>query len=133
MSTVVQAKKLAVEAALSVADEVAKGVVSARDLEGAAEAECRALFGMVVGVGDPLWGLHVDVARQVLSLGGVPANELAEWLAVARGVNLAGPHGAPAATLTDEQGSGGVVVPEVWTEAAVDEVMAWPDVEANDV
>lgn len=80
----VEAMRQAVDAALSVADEVAKGILNAADLDAAAEAECRQLFGMVVGPDDPLWELHVNVARQVLSLSGVPANELAEWLAVAR-------------------------------------------------
>lgn len=83
MSTVA-ARKHAVAAALSVADEVAKGILAPASLDVAAEAECRALFGMVVGPTDPLWELHVDVARQVLSLDGVPADELAEWLAVRR-------------------------------------------------
>lgn len=83
MSTVA-ARKHAVNAALSVADEVAKGVLAPDSLDVAAEAECRALFGAVVGPADPLWELHVDVARQVLSLDGVPADELAEWLAVRR-------------------------------------------------
>ena len=39
--------------------------------------ECRELFGTVLP-------LHVDIARQVLALDGMPADELAEWLAVAR-------------------------------------------------
>ena len=46
--------------------------------------KCRELFGTVVGDGDPLWDLHRDIARQVLALDGVPADELSEWLAVAR-------------------------------------------------
>lgn len=78
------AKRHTVDAALSVADEVAKGLLDPLALDVAAADECRALFGMVVGPADPLWELQVDVARQVLSLDGVPADELAEWLAVRR-------------------------------------------------
>lgn len=79
-----EAMRAAVDAALAVADDVANGRVSPSQLEAAAAEECQALFGAVVGAGDALWELHVDVARQVLALGGVPANELAEWLAVTR-------------------------------------------------
>ena len=46
--------------------------------------ECRDLFGVVDGPNDALWSLHVGIARQVLALGGVPADELSEWIAVAR-------------------------------------------------
>jgi hypothetical protein len=49
-----------------------------------AETECRELFGTVVGEGDPLRGLHRDIARQALARDGVPADELSECLAVAR-------------------------------------------------
>lgn len=74
----------AIKAASSVARDVADGRLDPADLEATAVAECRALFGTVAGPGDPLWALHLDVARQVLALDGVPADELAEWLAVAR-------------------------------------------------
>lgn len=74
----------AIKAASSVARDVADGRLDPADLEATAVAECRALFGTVGGPGDPLWAVHLDVARQVLALDGVPADELAEWLAVAR-------------------------------------------------
>lgn len=74
----------AIKAASSVARDVADGRLNPADLEATAVAECRALFGTVAGPGDPLWAVHLDVARQVLALDGVPADELAEWLAVAR-------------------------------------------------
>lgn len=74
----------AIKAAASVARDVADGKLAAANLEAAAAAECRALFGTVAGPDDPLWPLQVDIARQVLALDGVPADELAEWLAVAR-------------------------------------------------
>ena len=53
---------------------------------GSAERQSRtaALFGVVAGPTDALWSLHVDIARQVLAKGGVSADELSEWLAVAR-------------------------------------------------
>lgn len=34
--------------------------------------------------GDALWPLQLDVCRAVLAAGGIPPDELAEWLAVAR-------------------------------------------------
>jgi hypothetical protein len=74
----------AIKAASSVARDVADGRLDLADLDATAVAQCRALFGTVAGPGDPLWALHLDVARQVLALDGVPADELAEWLAVAR-------------------------------------------------
>lgn len=73
-----------ITAAASIARDAAEGRLAPTDLEATAVAECRALFGAVAGPGDPLWDLQVGVARQVLSLDGVPADELAEWLAVAR-------------------------------------------------
>lgn len=73
-----------IRAAASVARDVTEGRVSTVDLETVAADECRELFGVVAGPSDPLWSLHVDIARQVLGLGGVPADEIQEWLAVAR-------------------------------------------------
>jgi hypothetical protein len=77
-------KRDAIESAMSVADDVAQGRLAPIDLERQAVAECRELFGTVAGEGDVLWDLHLDIARQVLALDGVPADELSEWLAVAR-------------------------------------------------
>lgn len=74
----------AIKAASSVARDVADGRLAPAELEQHAVTECRELFGTVAGPGDPLWALHLDVARQVLGLDGIPADELAEWLAVAR-------------------------------------------------
>lgn len=76
--------EIIVKAAMSVARDAAEGQVSTSDLERTIAEECRALFGVVRGPDDPLWALHAEVARQVLSQSGVPIDELAEWLAVAR-------------------------------------------------
>lgn len=85
-----QAKRNAVNAALDVADDVAKGNLDPADLEAAAVEECRRLFATVTGPEDPLWGVHVAVARQVLAVGGgIPADEIAEWLAVTRSAEAA--------------------------------------------
>ncbi|GAB1811844.1 flagellar hook-length control protein [Mycobacterium sp. MUNTM1] len=75
-----------IKAAASIARDAAEDRLSPADLEHQAAMECRALFGTVAGPDDPLWPLHVDIARQVLALDGVPSDELAEWLAVARRV-----------------------------------------------
>lgn len=71
-------------AVMQVAKDLAEGRVTPAEVEGPAVAQCEALFARVAGVGDPLWELQCDVARRVLAAGGVPANELAEWLAVTR-------------------------------------------------
>lgn len=76
--------KAVVKAALAVAKDVAEGRVSPAQLDDAALEACRSVFGTVAGPDDPLWPLQADVARQVLAAGGVPANELQEWLAVQR-------------------------------------------------
>lgn len=74
----------AIKAAASVARDVADGKLPVPDLQTQAVTELRQLFGAVVGEGDACWELQLDAARQVLAAGGIPADELAEWLAVAR-------------------------------------------------
>ncbi|WP_396913215.1 flagellar hook-length control protein [Mycolicibacterium sp.] len=73
-----------IKAASSIARDVADGRLSPTDLEHHAIAELREMVGTVAGPDDPAWSLQCDIARQVLALDGVPADELAEWLAVAR-------------------------------------------------
>ncbi len=73
-----------VTAAMSIAKDAAEGKLSLTDLEQQTVTELRDLFGTVVGEGDPLWSLHVDIARQAIALGALSADELSEWLAVAR-------------------------------------------------
>ncbi|ORB40945.1 hypothetical protein [Mycobacterium persicum] len=75
-------KRDAINGAMSLADDVAQGRVDPAALEAQAVADVRALFGTVVGPDDLAWPVQVEVARQVLGLGGIPADELAEWLAV---------------------------------------------------
>lgn len=74
----------AIKAAASVARDVADGKLSPADIQAQAVAECRELFGTVIGEDDPLWSLHADVARQAVSLGALSADELSEWAAVMR-------------------------------------------------
>lgn len=74
----------AIKAASSVARDVADGRLTPADLEAQLDIELRELVGVVVGEGDPLYALQCEIARGVLAVGGVPADELAEWLAVAR-------------------------------------------------
>jgi hypothetical protein len=74
----------AIKAASSVARDIADGRVSPSELEGQAVAELRDMVGEVVGPDDPAWPLQCDITRRVLALDGLPADELAEWLAVAR-------------------------------------------------
>lgn len=79
------AKSAAVDAAMTLAEDVVTGRLDPAALDAAAAAEARALFGRVEGPGDPLWELHVDVFRQVLAVGGAcSADELSEWVAVYR-------------------------------------------------
>jgi hypothetical protein len=73
-----------IKAAASVARDTAEGRLSPAELEATAVAECRALFGSVTGPDDPLWPLQIEVCRNVLAQKGIPADELTEWLSVAR-------------------------------------------------
>ena len=73
-----------IDAAMDVAKDLAEGRLNAADLTAAVAQEQRALFATVVGPGDALWDVHVDVARQGLAAGGIDEGELAEWLAVTR-------------------------------------------------
>lgn len=77
-------KAAGIKAAMAVARDIADAKLDPADLTAQFAADARSLFGAVVGPDDPLWPVQLDVARQVLGLGGVPADELAEWLAVAR-------------------------------------------------
>lgn len=77
-------KRDAVDAPMSVAEDVAEGRLVPSELERQAVAELRGLFGTVVGEGDPAWPLQVDVCRQAIALGALTADELSEWAAVFR-------------------------------------------------
>lgn len=90
-------KRAAIEAAMSVADDVAAGRLPPADLDQTLATECRALVGNVVGPSDPLWSVQVDIARGVLAAGGIPPGELTEWLAVARRLAESDPAPADAA------------------------------------
>ncbi|AQT78306.1 flagellar hook-length control protein [Mycolicibacterium litorale] len=84
----------AITAALAVAEDIAEGRLDPAELAAVAAAEARAAFGRVVGEGDEMWELHVDVARQCLAVGGwITSDELAEWVAVYRAAE--GPPPAP--------------------------------------
>lgn len=82
MTAPAEATQDAIKAAMAVAKDVAEGRLDPAAMGAAAAAECRELFAFVAGPGDPLWEIHVEVARQVLALDGIPVDELAEWLAV---------------------------------------------------
>jgi hypothetical protein len=78
-----QAKKHAVDAALAVAEDITAGRLDPDELEAEVAELVRAAAGTVVGPGDPVWPVQVQIARDVLAVGGgIPANELAEWAAV---------------------------------------------------
>jgi hypothetical protein len=74
----------AIKAAMSVAKDVAEGRLSPAQLEQAAVEEMSREFGTVGGPDHPAADLQLDVARQILAAGRIPADELAEWLAVTR-------------------------------------------------
>ncbi|MGW0037493.1 flagellar hook-length control protein [Gordonia sp. NPDC003376] len=77
-------KAVGIKATMAVARDIADAKLDPADLTAEFVADARSLFGAVVGPDDPLWPVQLDVARQVLGLGGVSADELAEWLTVAR-------------------------------------------------
>lgn len=76
------ARKAAADEALNLAEDIAAARVDAADLVAAAVEAARDVAGTVIGPEDPAWELQVQICRDVLALGGVPANELAEWAAV---------------------------------------------------
>lgn len=78
------AKRGAVDAAISIADDVTSGQLAPEDLDQVATDAVRDLAGTVIGPGDPLWELQVGIAKQVLAHNGIEARELAEWLTVLR-------------------------------------------------
>lgn len=73
-----------VTAAMGIAKDAAEGRLSPATLEAQLETELRALVGTVIGEGDPLFALQVEIARGVLAVGGMPLTELQEWVAVQR-------------------------------------------------
>lgn len=76
-------KRDAISAAMGLAEDVAEGRLNPAALADRAAVECQRLFG-TVREDSPVWQLQVAVAREVVALGGVPADELAEWSAVFR-------------------------------------------------
>lgn len=82
MSTIT--KRDAADAALSVAEDIAAGRLDPSALEAAALAELTAVIDLDPEPDSPLAALQAAVARRVLARGDVPADELAEWLSVAR-------------------------------------------------
>lgn len=77
-------KRDAIEQAMNLADDVAQNRLSPAELEATAVAELSALMLIEPEPGSDLAALRVEVARAVLAAGGIPADELQEWLAVAR-------------------------------------------------
>lgn len=73
-----------IKSAAGVARDAAEGRLDPAELDQAVAEECKALFGTVVGLEDPLFAVQLDVARQVLAVGGISASEVAEWAAVLR-------------------------------------------------
>lgn len=84
MTSTQNAEANIVTAAMSVARDAAEGRLSSAQLDAALADELREAFGDVVGDGDSLWQLQLDVARRVIALGGISADELSEWAAALR-------------------------------------------------
>ncbi|MGF2945271.1 hypothetical protein [Mycobacterium sp. Lab-001] len=74
----------AAEAVAVLMTEVSEGRLAASTMADRAATRCREVFGQCDGPTDPLWSVHVELARQVLGHGGLPAAELAQRLSVAR-------------------------------------------------
>ncbi|BBY84693.1 flagellar hook-length control protein [Mycolicibacterium tokaiense] len=73
-----------VTAAMGIAKDAAEGRLGPTDLEAELQVELRNLLGVVVGPDDPAWPVQLDVARAVIAAGGIPTDELSEWVAVQR-------------------------------------------------
>jgi hypothetical protein len=80
-------KRDGVDAAMSVAEDIASGKIDPAGLEAAATAELTALIDVDPPPGSELAALQLAVARRVLArrVDTIPAAEQAEWLGVARG------------------------------------------------
>jgi hypothetical protein len=103
-----------IKAAMGVARDIAEGRLAGGQVDAEAVSACRALAFTVVDSSDPLWPDQCEVARQIIAAGGIPANELSEWLAVQRrrdGVSC-----ALSGTESDEQGRLGPTHPEPWIQ-----------------
>lgn len=84
----------AVKATMAIARGLTEGTLRVEDMHARAVARCEELMGTVIGPASPVWALQQKVARGVLAVDGIPADELAEWLAVTRakqGVTGPGP------------------------------------------
>ncbi len=82
----------AVDAVAVVMRRVAEGTLTGAAMASRAAQRCSEVFAVCDGPTDPLWPAHVAICRAVLGFGGLPAAELAQWLAVAR--NRENPEGA---------------------------------------
>ncbi|TWS20202.1 hypothetical protein FK529_08790 [Tsukamurella asaccharolytica] len=94
-----------VNAAFDVQAEMTAGTLSAATLERELLETMRSQFGTVgAGPGDPLWSLHLDVARQFIAAGGLTSGELREWLSVRLRAENGGelPEGSTPTTEPDE-------------------------------
>lgn len=74
----------AVKATMAIARGLTEGTLHVEDMHARAVARCEELVGTVIGPASPVWALQLKVARGVLAVDGIPADELAEWLAVTR-------------------------------------------------
>lgn len=97
-------KRDAVTAAMNLADDVAEGRVNVAELEHQAITELSRLALEPAEPGTEMAVLRVVIARRVLAEGGVPTDELAEWLAVQR--RRENPDGGTGSTAVDGQGGG---------------------------
>ena len=74
----------AAEAVAVLMTEVSEGRLTAVMMADRAVARCREMFGHCDGPTDVLWSVHLEICRAVLGHAGLPANEVAQFLAVAR-------------------------------------------------
>ncbi len=95
----------AVDAVAVLMRQVAEGTLTGAVMASQAAQRCREVFAVCDGPTDPLWPAHVEICRSVLGFGGLPAAELAQWLAVAR--NREDPEGStlrpPAPSSSDNE------------------------------
>lgn len=89
-------KRDAADAALSVAEDIAAGRLDPAAMEAEIADNCRELMGTVTGPDHPCWAVQLEVCRAVLAAGGLPAEEIAEWLSPASADGLALPRPRPA-------------------------------------
>lgn len=79
-----QSRREFADGAMRLARDAAEGRIDPDDMVPAFLDETRELCGQVIGPGDPMWTVQVEITRDVLGLGGIPYDEMVAYVEIAR-------------------------------------------------